>query len=251
MLAVVSALETEIRRVLDLLPHWEQWEEGEVQFYRSPEHRLLLCLSGMGRSGVEPAIRALVRHRPRLLVSTGFVAALEEGLRPGVLVAPEQVYLLEAGGGGVIRVGPALEVDALWLAFCQHALGSSLRVVPGAITVEQVLVAPQEKRRLGLATHAAIADMESYWVGLVARAAGIPFVVVRVVVDTVHHTLPPFLKGYKGGSLERAVLRWALTRPGWWPRLWRLREAVARAQNRLGRGILALAAAWEAQREAA
>lgn len=250
MLAVVSALETEIRRLLASLPRWEQWEEEGVQVYRATEHRLLLALSGVGRSGVERAIGVLARHRPKGLVATGFVAALQEALRPGALVAPEQLYLLETVGSG-IRVGPALEVDAQWLAFCQHALGPSLRVVPGAITVERVLVSPWEKRHLGLATHAAFADMESYWVGLGARAAGIPFAVVRVVVDTVHQALPPFLEGYKGLSLERAALRWALTHPGWWPRLWELRGAVARAQGTLGKGILALAAAWEAQREAA
>lgn len=250
MLAVVAALEAEIRKVLDALPHWEQWEQEGIQVYRSVERPLVLALTGMGPRGVEPAVRVLAQHRPKGLVATGFVAALQEGLRPGALVAPEQVYPLEEKEGNVF-VGPLVEVDPQWLAFAQNAIGSSLQVVQGAVTVDRVLVSPREKRLLGLSTHASIADMESYWVGLAARARGIPFVVVRVVIDSLHHALPPFLAEYRGVSMARAALRWALTRPWWWPTLWGLREATVRAQNALAKGLLALAAAWEAQREAA
>ncbi|GBD11656.1 hypothetical protein HRbin23_01327 [bacterium HR23] len=119
------------------------------------------------------------------------------------------------------------------------------------VTVGRVLASPEEKRLLGQTTHSAIADMESYWVGLVARSAGIPFAVMRVVVDTLHQALPPFLARYEGGAWERTALKWAMARPWWWPRLWGLREATLRAQTALGRAVLALSSAWEAQREAA
>ncbi|MCS7207922.1 MAG: hypothetical protein NZ951_08385 [Dehalococcoidia bacterium] len=246
----MAALETEVRKVLEATPRREQWQEGNVQIYRSPERGWIMALCGVGREGVDRTIEALARHRPQGVIATGFVAGLEEGLRPGLLVAPEQVCLLEEWVG-TARIGPIVEVDSEWLAFCQRALGPALRLVHGAVTVGRILVSPRQKRLLAHSTHASIADLESYWVGVACRARGIPFVVVRVVMDSLHHALPPFLEGYRGSSMERAALGWALWHPWWWPRLWGLRRAALQAQNALGKGLVALTHAWEAQREAA
>ena len=69
--------------------------------------------------------------------------------------------------------------------------GLGMPVQGGAIAgVDRPLVRPNEKLALFAQTRAGAADMESHVVARAASAAGVPFVVLRVVSDPSNRTLP-------------------------------------------------------------
>jgi nucleoside phosphorylase len=247
MLGVVAAFPVEVGALL-ARRRWERREEGGVRLYRQSEGGLLVAVAGMGREGAERAVRLLAGYRPTGLLSTGFAVALDRTLSPGTVVVPERVSSLDGDG---LRPGLALGADPLLLEVCRRAPGATLQVVSEGVTVPRVLVSPEEKRRLGRLTGAAIADMESFWTGALAAAMGIPFLAVRAVFDTPYDALPPVLGRPLRGAPGWATLRWALPRPLWWPRLWRWWGVARRARTALGEAIAALAVAWEGRRGAA
>lgn len=82
--------------------------------------------------------------------------------------------------------------------------------------VEQVVRNPDQKLSLFVETEAMACDMESHVVAEEARAAGIPFVVLRIVSDPSHRTLPDAaLAGVTaaGGVSMGAVMLAAALRP--------------------------------------
>ena len=91
------------------------------------------------------------------------------------------------------------------------------KVLGGTILgVDQVVRNPSEKLCLFADTEAMACDMESYAVAKEARAAGIPFIVLRIVSDPSHRTLPDAaLAGMtEEGSVSRAaIIREAVLRP--------------------------------------
>lgn len=92
----------------------------------------------------------------------------------------------------LVETRPSLVIAA---GFC-GALVPALRAgdvvrSPRVLTVDHLVSDPAEKRRLG-ATHDAV-DMESAAVEEVCAAAGVPFVAVRAVSDTVETALSPQL----------------------------------------------------------
>ena len=82
--------------------------------------------------------------------------------------------------------------------------------------VEQVVRNPDQKLLLFTETEAMACDMESHAVAEVAYNAGIPFVVIRVICDPFHRTLPgAALAGVTdaGGVSSSAVIRATALRP--------------------------------------
>jgi adenosylhomocysteine nucleosidase len=159
----------------------------------------LVLQSGPGAARAAIAAQRAVDAGATLLVSWGLAGGLDAKLVPGTVVVPRRVLQ---------RGAEPLAVDAGW-----H---SRLAVLADEFPLEQgdLLTAPAalesvDAKQAAAATTGAVAvDMESAAIAAVAARAGVPFVVVRVVIDGVGDALP---RGAEQWIDERGVRRLAPT----------------------------------------
>lgn len=148
-----------------------------------------LYLSGMGPKAARHAAEALAAAGASALAVFGVAGALSDTLRNGTLFCPERVLDDE---------GHAYVTDAAWskglrqrltgIATPLHATGTLLSVASPLLTATAKRAAHQQ--------HAALAvDMESAAVAAVAQERGLPFAVLRAIVDEVGDAIPPALNG--------------------------------------------------------
>jgi adenosylhomocysteine nucleosidase len=178
-------------------------------------------ISGVGAAAAARACATLLADRATALVSWGTAAGLTDTL----------------ASGSVVIAGSDAWVDRL----LPRLSGVAVR---GAIACPAtVLRTAVEKRALGAATGAVVADMETDAVSRAARAAGVPWLAVRAVADTVDVGVPAsVLRAIDGegrvryGRLGAALL----ARPGDVAALPRVARGFSAALRAL-RGVAALA----------
>jgi nucleoside phosphorylase len=151
-------------------------------------------------TGVGPAraARTLARRlargengRPALVVSTGFAGALTAGLEPLSWVTASAVHRLIEGRPQSVEIPPGLLRVAQHATACDVVSGD--RVVTGDVDVAG-------------AGPTVAADMESSALAEVAFAAGVPFLVLRLLTDTPAHPMAGV-----GRDLARALAAAGLT----------------------------------------
>ncbi len=145
-------------------------------------------------------------------ILSGFCGALQPGMWAGDLVlSPE---LLPPPGSG----SPALSGDASLLSELRKALAkSALPFHEGrGITVHTPLGDPEEKERLGRMSGALAVDMENYALAQFFSERGIPFAVLRSVLDPMDCALSPAicqLVDAEGDFRPKEGLRTLFTHP--------------------------------------
>ncbi len=156
--------------------------------------------TGMGPDRSLAAAQALARESGDALLVLGFCGGLDAQSRPGEVIVADEVLAAADEGHDPVRAlcdGAGQLADAL--------AGAGLTVRRGPI-VGVTKIATGERREQLRAAGALAVDMESAW--LAAGAAGRPFGVVRVVLDSPSHEL--FRPQALGGALRAArVLRLA------------------------------------------
>lgn len=167
----------------------------------------MLTVSGMGWECALAGTRRLTQAGAAALASVGTAGALDPGLESGAIVLPEEVAVIG---------GKALATHPRWRA----ALAASL---PRAHLSAGRLLSTREP--LGLRLDKAIArretgcvavDMESAAVAAVAAELGLPFIAVRVIVDTAAEDLPAaVLAASRAGQVSGVRLLAALARAPW------------------------------------
>ncbi|HEV2302590.1 MAG TPA: hypothetical protein VGR91_13560 [Stellaceae bacterium] len=116
----------------------------------------------------------------RCLVSFGIAGALAPQLRPG----------------DIVLSGEVIAPDGRWRsedALCRRLgdLAREIGAVEGPVYgAPSILALPREKERAWRETGALAVDLESDVVARAARQAGIPFLVLRSIADTLHRELP-------------------------------------------------------------
>lgn len=164
----------------------------------------LVLRSGMGAAQARSAALVAARIPAAAVAVAGFCGALAGGLRAGDVVVASEVR----GPAGVIVCASGPVVAAL------SALGIE-RVHVGPVASVDHLVRGAE--RGALADEGALAiDMESAW--LAPAAAGRPFAVVRVVLDTPARELYRPLATLAGGFAAWRALRRAAPALALWAR---------------------------------
>src|SRR5439155_8939489 len=166
----------------------------------------------------------------------GCAGALANGFRAGDLVAAGSVLALDDSRGISDRLPASAEPLAAWA----HSRGIDLHVGPFA-SVSGILENAHAKREAG-AHGALVVEMESAAIAAEARARGIPFVGMRVVLDVLGQAVPALdAIDETTGEMRvgRAVARLAV-RPWLWPSVGRLARQTRIADERLRTVLAAL-----------
>jgi hopanoid-associated phosphorylase len=165
------------------------------------------------------------------ILSFGVAGGLSPKLRPGDVVVASSVVT----ASGISRPCPDWSRSLLKdLPWAHH-----MPVFGAAEPVASVL----EKEALWSATGAGAVDMESGPVAEIAALYGLPFAVLRVVLDPAHRALPvSALAGTRddGQTDPIAVVKSLMKRPGDLPALIRLADDTSKAKRGLLRGRKAL-----------
>jgi adenosylhomocysteine nucleosidase len=142
----------------------------------------LLAVSGIGLEAAESAARALLDAGASALMTFGMAGGLDPTLKAGTVVLPRE--LISESGTRWLASPP-------WRARVAAEL-SPLRAVSegNLLTAARAIDSPVEKSAAFRATGAAAVDMESVAVAEVAGRHHLPFIAVRVIVDTAADQLP-------------------------------------------------------------
>jgi len=195
--------------------------EMERRWIGAPEP--LVELSGVGDARAENAAHRLVDRGATALVSWGVAGGLDPDLEPGTVVLPGVVVHTD---------GSNSRVDVAWRDRLLMRLQSRVVISTSPLVhATQPVTTTSDKMELYRQTGAAAVDMESAAVAVVAYEAGIPFIVVRVVVDAAGVRLPEVAVTMcdEGGRLKRSALLRLIFQPGEWRGMLRLGQANAAA----------------------
>lgn len=211
MIVYLSALKQEHSKIIDQLEDIRPITAGaawlvEAQFQGQP---LLLARTGIGQALAEKAVQFITREIPvQALVFLGFAGALDAKMKGGDLVLADSfskaVQNPEAGGGQ-----PPSHViysdTPLRLLACQALQGLGLAYHIGrSITVVLPCLDAGSRVELADTSGASLVEMEDYWLACLAYGAGLPFLSVRAISDTLEDTLPDFAP-FTGA---RGEIRW-------------------------------------------
>lgn len=142
----------------------------------------LVCVSGMGCQAAARGARALVEAGAAALVSWGMAGGLDPSLIAGTLLLPSAI---------IGRNGQTIETSRQWRERLSTAMSSRLTPVPGKLATSAHAVASIEaKAALFRETGAVAVDMESLAIAQEASSSHVPFLAVRVIVDTATDELP-------------------------------------------------------------
>lgn len=173
----------------------------------------LVSVSGIGADNAARAARTLVAAGAGALLSWGVAGGLDPSLSCGAAVLPGAV-LRDAGGRGALR---RYETCATWREPLMSALQRYAPVVAGTLLSSATPVAAAALKAQKFAeTHAVAVDMESAAVAEVARQHDLPFLVLRVILDTAADSLPESILR----AFDPAANRSGLSRA--WQLLWAL-----------------------------
>jgi adenosylhomocysteine nucleosidase len=141
-----------------------------------------VIVSGMGRTAAAAAARALLDEGVSALVSWGMAGGLDPMLVAGTICVPEIV---------VTRDGNGFVADPHWREMVIAAITSRYLVAGGhLLTTDEVIIDSAAKAAAFHETGAVAVDMESAAIAAVAASRKVPFIAVRVVVDTANDELP-------------------------------------------------------------
>ena len=232
---ILVALPMELRSVADALGSSSR---GSVVRGRLGGAKVVGIAVGMGGG----AAQVVAAQRPRLLISCGFSGALDPSLEAGDLVVASSVS---------DETGDSIPVADRSVRAARQALegNGKARVAVGEILcATQVAATADEKRALGRPGRLAV-DLESWAAARAAVKAGIPWLAIRVIVDSLDADLPAFTREAQR-SYTAPALRHALGGPRAVAELARLavaartaRRSLERALRRLGPALGAFAPA--------
>ncbi len=171
----------------------------------------LVSVSGIGADNAARAARSLAAAGAAALLSWGVAGALDPSLRCGTVVLPLEV----------LAAGTRFQTDRLWHQGVARALQGKITLASGALlTSEVAVVAAAHKGRVFQHTGAVAVDMESAAVAGVAAELALPFLALRVILDTAHDSLPDsVVRSFQAPSSAAAGVSTTPAGPRIWPLL--------------------------------
>jgi adenosylhomocysteine nucleosidase len=141
-----------------------------------------LYLSGVGQAPSRLAAESLLKGGACALLSWGSAGGLVSGLRPGSIILPKNVIAADQTN---YPVDPKWH-ECLWRRLTGHL---DIHSEPLAESI-QILAYPEMKEALFRQTGAIAVDMESASVASVAHGAGVLFLAIRAIADSVDQVIP-------------------------------------------------------------
>jgi adenosylhomocysteine nucleosidase len=195
-IGVVAALASEARALGPSMPRGGEPPLSELALLGEGS---LLALSGIGRAAAAAAAQALIDAGVSALMTFGMAGGLDPALKPGSVVIPCELL---ASDGARYVANPA------WREQVAAAISPLRAVTEGnLLTSTHAIETPADKAAAFRATGAAAVDMESAAVAAIAAQHNLPFIAVRVIVDTAADMLPrAVVAASKAGRVQLARL---------------------------------------------
>lgn len=187
-IGIVSALAAEARTLGPTTPHGAG--------LRRLADGALLAVSGMGKSAAAAAARKLVLGGAGGLASYGMAGGLDPTLICGAVLLPEEVAAAAPPGSQAAPAATSRE----WRQRILAALPTSCIAGGGRLLTTDRPIGREAKGEAWRSSRAAAVDMESAAIAEVAAQAGLPFIALRVIVDTATDELPAALIAASGGG---------------------------------------------------
>ena len=235
LVVVAGAFPRELKHIR-ALGRFSKVSKGGIHFEQGVIRGMdvALVVSGAGDARAYSAAREAVRSlSPTAYISVGLSGGLAGGLKPG------EVVLGESTG---FATGKRYQADKAVLDRVIAAV--ACRVGP-LLASERVIVTAAQKRAAGAATMCMAVDMETCGAARAASEAGVPFLAIRAISDTVDEDLPvDFNRFMKDGGMDWArFIPFMVTHPGVLPKLLSLGRKSAAASRSLAvafSGILSI-----------
>ena len=142
----------------------------------------LLVVSGIGGSAAACGARALIDAGATALISWGMAGGLDPAFAAGTIFLPSEV---------ISRDGTTVMTARYWRERLSAAVAAHRPVACGKLlTSPRAILSIADKAAAFRETGAAAVDMESLAVAQVAGSHELPFIAVRVIVDTAADILP-------------------------------------------------------------
>jgi len=159
---------------------------GDIKYFKGGIHGVdvALVVSGIGEDRAYRAAKAVCEAlSPKAYVSVGLSAALSPALKPGDIVIGESTASLASG--------TRYDSDSQLLEKAREALGScGICSFGPVIASPKVVVKSTEKKELASKYNAVALDMETAGAARAAMEAGVPFIAIRAISDTLDEDLP-------------------------------------------------------------
>lgn len=166
----------------------------------------------MGAAAAAAGARLLIDAGATALASFGLAGGLDASLPPGTICLPREIEGED---------GSSVATSTRWRQRVELELGARHAVAVGKLlSTNRAIAGIDEKAALHRATGAIAVDMESLGVAQVASSLGLPFIAIRVIVDSAADNLP---RAVAAAADEAGHLN-----------IWRLLGALARAPAELG-----------------
>lgn len=168
----------------------------------------MLAVSGIGRIRAAAAAHALAAAPVSALMTFGVAGALDPALKAGTVVLPSQVISSD---------GARFAVCSSWRERLAATVKSSHIAVGGTLlSCVQAIETPADKAVAFRDAGAVAVDMESVAVAEIAAAHQLPFIAVRVIVDTASDALPhAVIAASQGGRVQIGRLLTGLLTAPW------------------------------------
>jgi len=188
----------------------------------------VVCGAGVAAG---PALAEILAARqPSLVLIAGFAGALDPSLRAGTTILARESTTPDGEAQTPDGAANKLVEAAL------HKYGRTF-VRSRLLTVEAPVMRSSDKRDLWNTHGAGGVDMETHALAQACATAGVPWVAVRVVLDTAGQSMPKAIADWHGDSDDRGVALAALKRPQDWPAFARLALQYPKARTALRRSV--------------
>lgn len=207
--------------------------------------RSRVAVVGTGAAG-EKLREAVGERQPDVVIIAGFCGGLDPSLKPGDIIVGRMAAARDASE---LLPEKGL-IEAVRDEFHRR---KTTFVYSRLLSTEYPVATKQQKLDLWNEFGAGGVDMETYALAEAAEAAGIPWIAVRVVIDTANHILPPSLSTWAEDGDEREALKNAIRRPTEWATFGRLGLAYRKATKALPRAVaivrVAAQQSWEREEQ--
>jgi adenosylhomocysteine nucleosidase len=158
----------------------------------------LLVVSGIGHAAATSAARSLVNAGATALASFGLAGGLDPRLTVGTVFLPAEVISQHA----------TFTTSYEWRRRLSAALTGIQAVIDGKLLTSSTAIAAVDAKAAAFnQTGASAVDMESIAVAQIAASHALPFLAVRVIVDTATDRLP---KSVMDASVAGQLRLWSL-----------------------------------------